>query len=284
MDKRLPTFFVIGASRSGTTFIYQQMTKHPQVYPSKIKDLFFFNRNYDKGLDWYADFFVNTDNYLHIGDFSMEYYMHPECAPRIKKHIKDAKIICSIREPVERVFGNYYWEQLTYNNVSRKAYNKMTFVEYAQVPKVFLFGDYYNTLKPYYEHFPRENILVLFYAELKQSPQKYIGKICDFLGLDKEKLPKLSSDKINRLRVPRIPFIATGYKLCERLKSTNSVGVVSGLRDNKIFNLIMFKNIEKDEKLFRESLPELWPLYHKNDGKLEEMLGVELPSTWKKFS
>ena len=50
----LPTFIGIGAQRAGTTWAYNCLAQHPEVYMSEKKELHFFYANYSRGLDWYA--------------------------------------------------------------------------------------------------------------------------------------------------------------------------------------------------------------------------------------
>ena len=49
----LPTFIGLGAQRAGTTWAYNCLAEHPQVFMSRKKELHFFYVNYSRGLDWY---------------------------------------------------------------------------------------------------------------------------------------------------------------------------------------------------------------------------------------
>ena len=49
----LPSFIGIGAQRCGTTWLYESLAAHPEVYVSRPKELYFFTKNYMRGLDWY---------------------------------------------------------------------------------------------------------------------------------------------------------------------------------------------------------------------------------------
>ena len=54
----LPNFFSIGAKRSGTTWLYEILKNHPEVYLSPYrKETHFFTSQYEKGLNWYKKFF-----------------------------------------------------------------------------------------------------------------------------------------------------------------------------------------------------------------------------------
>jgi hypothetical protein len=48
---RLPNFLHIGPGKSGSSWLHETLALHPEVYLSEAKDLYFFSRYYDRGLD-----------------------------------------------------------------------------------------------------------------------------------------------------------------------------------------------------------------------------------------
>ena len=52
-----PDFLIIGAQRSGSTSLFENLIKHPNVLPSNQKEIHFFDLNYDKGFFWYQSQF-----------------------------------------------------------------------------------------------------------------------------------------------------------------------------------------------------------------------------------
>src|SRR5690606_32693611 len=54
---RLPTFLVIGAARSGSTWISKNLARHPEVFIPKEKELHFFDRRYEEGIETYRAYF-----------------------------------------------------------------------------------------------------------------------------------------------------------------------------------------------------------------------------------
>ena len=48
-----PTFLIIGAAKCGTSSLYDYLMQHPSVGGSLTKQIHFFDRYYDRGLDWY---------------------------------------------------------------------------------------------------------------------------------------------------------------------------------------------------------------------------------------
>ena len=56
----LPDFIVIGTVRSGTTSLYENLSKHPCVYASAYDELGFFDSNFELGLYWYRSLFPSV--------------------------------------------------------------------------------------------------------------------------------------------------------------------------------------------------------------------------------
>jgi hypothetical protein len=50
----LPDFVVIGAAKCGTTSFYDLLSRHPYVEPALEKELNYFTKNFDKGIEWYS--------------------------------------------------------------------------------------------------------------------------------------------------------------------------------------------------------------------------------------
>jgi hypothetical protein len=49
-----PDFMIIGTAKAGTTSLFQYLAQHPDIIPSKTKELFYFGTaNQWRGLRWY---------------------------------------------------------------------------------------------------------------------------------------------------------------------------------------------------------------------------------------
>ena len=63
----LPTFLITGAERAGTTALFQFLRQHPNVCFSRPKETWFFNRRYDRGIDWFASHFEHYEGETAVG-------------------------------------------------------------------------------------------------------------------------------------------------------------------------------------------------------------------------
>ena len=51
------TFLMVGCQRCGTTWIDAALRDHPEVYLPPDKQSYFFDRHYERGIDWYLERF-----------------------------------------------------------------------------------------------------------------------------------------------------------------------------------------------------------------------------------
>ena len=64
---RLPDFIAVGPPRTATTWLHEVLAGHVCL-PTDRKETDFFNRFYDRGLDWYANYFRACDGVMQIGE------------------------------------------------------------------------------------------------------------------------------------------------------------------------------------------------------------------------
>lgn len=105
----LPNFIIIGAMKCGTTSLHFYLNQHPQIFMSQKKELNFFSRYWDFGVDWYSSKFPNKENMI-CGEASPSYskfQVWPNVPQRIHAIIPHAKIIYLVRNPIERIRSQY---------------------------------------------------------------------------------------------------------------------------------------------------------------------------------
>ena len=53
-----PNFLFIGPDKAGSSWLFRVLGSHPEVYLSPAKDIYYFDRYYDRGIDWYLSRFA----------------------------------------------------------------------------------------------------------------------------------------------------------------------------------------------------------------------------------
>lgn len=100
-DARLRLFIVAGMPRSGTTFLYHNLQKHPALFLPFRKESNYFAVNYARGTEWYRSLYREITPDQMGGDISPFYFMDQRVIPRIAEFSPDVKVILAIREPAE---------------------------------------------------------------------------------------------------------------------------------------------------------------------------------------
>lgn len=178
-----PDYIGIGAMKAASGWIFKCLELHPEVGNSEwSKELHFFTKsyNYEKGIEYYYSLFSQHPKGKLKGEFTPAYMASPQVAQLIYKHFPNVKLIVSLRNPIERAYSHYRY------NVQERGRFRIykNFEETIKKDKTIIErGFYYKQLKPYFDLFPRENILILFFKDIKNNPKKVVHELYKFLGL-----------------------------------------------------------------------------------------------------
>ncbi len=196
---RSPDFIIGGAPRSGTTWLYAALDLHPGVHMAKPvtpePKFFLVDELYEKGFASYCDrWFAQVPSGIKAGEKSTNYLESPVAAQRIFAHLPQARLIFLLREPVDRCFNNWLWSR--HNGVEKESFAFALAQEeerertcppslrYARPHALFSRGLYADLLRPYFELFPREQILVLRFEDIASAPGEVLARTHAFLGVE----------------------------------------------------------------------------------------------------
>ena len=275
---RLPDVIGIGPPRTGSTWLYNALRDAVDM-PDGVKEPQFFNRFYDKGIDWYARHFRFASGRRPIAEISPPYFFHTETPARIKTHIPNCKIVATMRNPVDRIYSAYKLMR-HYGWVRRGTLDEVLQAN----PNLGGGNRYAARLETWFDTFGRENVLVTMYDELRDEPQAYLNRVCDFIGVPRIALASRSDlvgDVNSFARAPKNRRLAVNATtLMYWLKGRQAYGTVNLLERAGIWDfcggrgeLYPRLTIEQEERLRERYRPEV--------EALEELIGVDL-SAWKK--
>ncbi len=202
--RTLPNYLIIGAQKSGTSSLFTYLSMHPQVKNSIKKEIHYFDRNFDKPINWYKQYFplkFLINETIKVGEATPNYLYHPYVPERIKKVLPNIKMIVLLRNPVERVISQYF-QAIRKNNEKRPLMQAL--MEEEQEEKLILEklakdqfyypaeahvlymsrSRYAEQLKRYFKHFDKNQIFIASSKDLLIKPNETLAKIYAFLGID----------------------------------------------------------------------------------------------------
>lgn len=205
--KKSPNFLIIGAQKSGTTYLYNLLIQHPEIAIPIRKEIHYFDLNYNLGIDWYLSHFPS--NFKQRNQITFEaspYYLyHPLVPKRTFDFNPNIKIIVLLRNPVYRAFSHLKMIENRFNikinvdsafipeneipiqNYLTKQLN-MKRISHSSIHQDFSFisrGVYVNQLKVWAEFFNiKKNIFTIISENLFRYPENELHKLCDFLNIN----------------------------------------------------------------------------------------------------
>ncbi|MDZ7842668.1 MAG: sulfotransferase [Gammaproteobacteria bacterium] len=180
---RLPDFVIIGAMKCGTSSLHEQLARQPGCFMSQPKEPNFFSddRQFQKGLDWYASLFAEASPDSICGESSTHYTKlptYPQCAPRLHDQLAGAKLVYVMRDPVDRIVSQYIHEW------SEHVIDKDCPIDEAITTHPILvdYSRYAMQLQPYVELFGFNGILPVFFERLIDNPNAELRRIATHIG------------------------------------------------------------------------------------------------------
>ncbi|OUT37678.1 MAG: hypothetical protein CBB66_06295 [bacterium TMED6] len=198
-----PNLFIVGAPKSGTTFLYHYLKKHSDIYFPDFKEPHFFgsdlqrrNGAYNLSLNEYQSLF-KTDKKI-IGEASTFYLFSDKAAKEIHDFNPKAKIIIMLRDLVDLVHslhsqfvfsGDEVIEDFSHalalenNRLSGQNIPKQTTV----VNKLFYTSNILSlpkNIQSFIDRFGRENIKFIDLKEIKKNPERVYSETLEFLNID----------------------------------------------------------------------------------------------------
>lgn len=208
-----PDYLILGECKCGTSSLYHYLTRHPQIletYGNGIddylgtKELRFFDRYYDKGLDWYKSRFPDTADGQITGEGASIYFGRMICQHRIEKDLPQVKVIVLLRNPVDRLYSHFCHMEKWIPNWKGKYDSFDDFLTSAREEDNYLIekGIYVRALSKWLDAFG-ERMMVVGSEVLFNKPQDVCDNIFEWLGVDPfvlESFKKLNSSSVSSMK------------------------------------------------------------------------------------
>lgn len=266
-------FIGIGPQRAGTTWMHQNLMINDKIcFPEEVKETMFFELFYDKGLNWYSKHFKHKNLNQLYGEIGPTYFDCNQAPKRIRRLNPDCKIIINLRNPLDRTISLYR------HHATRGRINCNFSEAIKKIPRILESGLYEKHLQKWFENFERNQIKIIIFDDIRNSPDKLIDELFKFLDLDVITLSSEIKKKIGAPTMPRSWLLANlSIQISNFLHSKRLHKVVNLAKSLGLDKLILegggsLPQVTKDEKKMIFN-------YFKSDIKyVEKVMGRELPS------
>jgi hypothetical protein len=195
MRPRRPGLFVIGAMKSGTTYLNKLLGAHPEIFmcapeepsyfvePRQLRTLWpeAWDQGFWRNEDNYLQLFGASGEALHLGEASTNYTKRPlvDGVPeRIHDFNPDARFIYLMRDPIERTIS-HYWHMVRHHAEHRPMLEAIK-----AEPQYLDVSHYAMQLTPYLDRFGPDRVAILSFEQLVQDPLTAMRPLYEWLGVD----------------------------------------------------------------------------------------------------
>jgi len=293
---RLPEFFIVGGPKSGTTFLAQYLSEHPDIYMPERKELHYFGSDlqFTRGrisFEQYASHFRGARAGDIVGEASVWYLYSTRAAREIKEFCRTARIIIMLRNPPDMLWSLHSQMLYTLNEEIDDFEAALAAEEDRRdgrrVPPTAIFpaGLLYTEVarltpqvRRYLHEYPKSDIHIVLFDDLKRDSFAVLAGVFQFLGLSDWRPPSLEvvnpattyrSRLAHRLlQQPPAPISVVGRLLSPRLK-------------NRVIRALRRLNTERDA---RGPMPQrlrraIGPRFEDDVVELQQLIGRDL-SGW----
>ena len=169
---------------------------------------FLVDEIYERGVPYYLDtWFRGSETRTAAGEKSTNYMESAAAAQRIHRHFPDVQLVFILREPAQRAYSNWAWSRM--NRMEALGFEEALAEEdarertmpaqlrYARPHAYFSRGLYAAMLRPYFDLFPRGQILCLKFDDIILRAGDLASRLHAFLGVAPRPDDSLGLDVIN---------------------------------------------------------------------------------------
>ncbi len=215
-------FLGIGAQKSGTTWLYAMLARHPDVDFPGPRAHAFWNQNANPGVAppgpkeqhfWdlgpvddpaaVARYLAQFDDPARCqGELTPAYALLPPTrVARIRSVAPDLRLIYLIRNPIERAWSSALMA-LGRSEMTIDEASDQWFLDHFRSAGSLARGDYETTLSTWRAVFPSEQVLVERYDDIAAEPRSVLRRVAAHLGIAIEPLDALPEQVVRERIFP----------------------------------------------------------------------------------
>lgn len=214
----LPNLLIIGGIRCATGWMLECLREHPQVFGAE-EETHFFDRNFERGTTWWEQaHFGGYAGQPVVVEKTANLLSHREAPRRIHETLPEARLICSLRDPIARLYSDYL--RFHYD----RSYGVLEACE--RHPEIVERGLYARHLQGFLKHFQHERVMINIYEDRAADPAAFMRRIYRFACVDPdfraarlETLVKPGAPEVRGLAVKALYFLQATQWAPQFLKS-----------------------------------------------------------------
>lgn len=182
----LPDFLGIGAQKAGTTWLYENLCRHPDLYLPEPKELHYFDWGFHRSLRHYSDSFKPGCHRLK-GEITPGYSIIPvERIRFIRTIMPEVRLILLMRNPIDRAWSQALMNLVKLPNKKFEEVDRSEFYDHFRSERSVKRGDYDTVLNNWLSVFPRGQLYIGFFEDISNRPQELLSEVFAHIGVSQD--------------------------------------------------------------------------------------------------
>jgi len=230
--------------------------------------------------DVYNSLYDGALNHQLKGDFSPSYLWDRNTARKLFNYNPQAKIIISLRHPVDRAYSHYkmnYYIGADKNKTFKRALKAPNNLIWGSCNQYLEMGKYYGQVKEYFDTFPLSQIKLIIYEDWIKDVNKQIEDLLEFLQISSFKVRENENIEYNKTAQLRNTY------LLNFLRSGNKKYLIKKILGKKKLDRLKSVFFEKEgiaEKLDSETKNILFSDFKYDIQQLSELTSIDFNQKW----
>ncbi len=262
----------VGADKAGSSWWHSVLSSHRQVVATTVKDPFFFDRHYQRGLESYRALF---DVPPHVGgpevdsmvglDVSHDYLYSGLALERIARDVAEPHLLVSVREPWSRTLS-----ALAYLGRHRRVPESIA-AAIAKFPETVERSLYAAPIERAVRVFGRDRVRVVDFERIATEPVRVADEVFTFAGLAADDVAAAAIGRVRTASAPR--WRPVGAALKTGANAARAVGAYRALewaKSSPQLNAMAFRSSQTIGPAVIE--PALDALFSADPERLDDLL------------
>ena len=273
----IPNFIYIGPDKAGSSWLHEVLIRHEQVFMPEAKDLYFFDRYYDRGLAWYLGQFQSAGPRQSIvGEVCQDYLFHPQAPQRMAHCLDDVRLMVTLRDPADRAFSSYLY-------MLKQGEEPGTFLHaLATRPELLEHGRYATHLHRFIDVFKRDSLHVAVFDDLVADPQHFIDELLSWLGVPPLMLADdLLDARLLAGRARSVVLARVARRAATMVRDRDGANVVGRVKRSALVQKALYRTLSDEKPMM--SAPERAAVHQALAPEVVELdrtFGLGLASRW----
>jgi hypothetical protein len=182
---------IIGAQKAGTTSLKNYLNEHPAILGHPQTEFTWFAAQSEESFsEAFGKQFTegDADKAKAVVAKNVALYYDEAAIKKLKDHNPACKLVFVVREPVERAYSSYTmevsngWLKRDFKELKNEVIKCNTHDGLYRI--LYNLGLYGKHLKMILNHFPKDQIKVYRFEQLKQQPESICKDLFEWLGID----------------------------------------------------------------------------------------------------